>query len=75
MATAKKTPAKKTAPAKKDLKSLDRTELLTELMTARKELYTLSMKHSNGELKQPHLIRQKRRAIAQISTSLTASSI
>ena len=74
MATAKKASPKKTSP-KKDVKSLDRAELTTELSTARKELFALSMKHSLGELKQPHLIRQKRRAIAQIATALRSTSL
>ena len=46
-------------------------ELATELNSARKELFTLKMKHSLGELKQPHLIRQARRTVAQLSTELT----
>jgi|JI10StandDraft_1071094.scaffolds.fasta_scaffold1688354_2 ribosomal protein L29 len=72
MATAKKTTAKKT-PVEKDLKSLDRNELTTELSTARKELFTLAMKHSLGELKQPHLIRAARRNVAKIATTLHTS--
>ena len=65
--------AKKTSKEVKDLKSLDRSELTTELTTARKELFSLTMKHSLGELKQPHLIRKARRSVAAISTSLQGS--
>lgn len=65
--------AKKTLKEVKDFKSLDRTELISELTTARKELFSLGMKHSLGELKQPHLIRKARRTVAMISTSLHAS--
>jgi ribosomal protein L29 len=67
--------AKKTTTEKKDLKSLDKTELMSELRSTQKELYTLQMKHSLGELKQPHQIRKARRTIAQISTALSASSL
>ncbi len=74
MATAKKTTAKKTSSKeKKDFKSLDKKELTLELTTARKELFTLTMKHSLGELKQPHLIREARRTVAKIATTLHTS--
>lgn len=65
--------AKKTTKEVQDFKSLDKTELMSELTTARKELFSLTMKHSLGELKQPHLIRKARRTVAMISTSLHAS--
>ena len=65
--------AKKTTKKVQDFKSLDKTELMSELTTARKELFSLTMKHSLGELKQPHLIRKARRSVAMISTSLHAS--
>ena len=52
--------------------TLSQEELTTERETARRDLFALRMKHSIGELKQPHLIRAKRRAIAQMSTSLSA---
>ncbi len=65
--------AKKTSKVTKDFKSLDTVELSKELTTARKELFSLRMKHSVGELKQPHLVRVARRNIAQISTALYSS--
>ncbi len=65
--------AKKTSKVTKDFKSLDTVELSKELTTARKELFSLRMKHSVGELKQPHLVRVARRSIAQISTALHSS--
>lgn len=64
---------KKTSKVTKDFKSLDTVELSKELTTARKELFSLRMKHSVGELKQPHLVRVARRNIAQISTALYSS--
>lgn len=64
-------PKKKTSTEKKDFSGLTPVELRAELENARKELFTLTMKHSLGELKQPHLIRTLRRNIAQISTALT----
>ncbi len=65
--------AKKTSKVSKDFSSLDKVELSKELTTARKELFSLRMKHSVGELKQPHLVRVARRSIAQISTALHSS--
>lgn len=65
----------KKSTEKKDIKSLDRSELLNEIRSTQKELYTLGMKHSLGELKQPHLIRKARRNIAQLSTALNSLSV
>jgi large subunit ribosomal protein L29 len=64
---------KKTTSEKKDIKNLDKAELHSELIATRKELFSLTMKHSLGELKQPHLIRKARRSVAQISTALSSS--
>jgi ribosomal protein L29 len=66
--------AKKTTQ-EKNIKSLDRTELLSEIRSTQKELYTLVMKHSLGELKQPHLIRKARRSVAALSTALHSLSV
>lgn len=63
----------KSTKTSKDFASLDKSELSKELTAERKELFTLRMKHSLGELKQPHLIRTARRNIAQISTALHSS--
>lgn len=72
-------PAKKTqktsVTSKKENVSyatLSHEELANEIAIARRDLFALRMKHSIGELKQPHLIRAKRRAIAEMSTSLSA---
>ena len=66
---------KKPTSEKRDLSSLDSVELQKEINTARKEHFTLSMKHSLGELKQPHLIRKSRKNIAALSTALTSISL
>lgn len=72
-------PKKKTATASsgrkslEDLKSLDRAGLQTELQSARRDLYVLTMKKELGELKQSHLMKQGRKYIAQISTFLTST--
>jgi ribosomal protein L29 len=71
MAQAKKT----TTQEKRNLTTLDVTELNKELLTARKEHFSLSMKHSLGELKQPHLLRISRKNIAQLSTAISSLSI
>lgn len=80
MAPKKTTTSKsKTAPAVtehkaiNDLKLLERTELVRELESARRELYILTMKKNLGELKQPHVLKGQRRYIAQISTFITSS--
>lgn len=69
--------AKKTSSAEiKDMKSLrdmDSVTLTMELAQARKSLFVLQMKHQLGELKQPHILRQLRRYVAQISTALTSA--
>jgi ribosomal protein L29 len=56
-----------------DLKSLDKAELQTELASARKEQYVLTMKKELGELKQSHLMKSGRKYIAQISTCLSTA--
>lgn len=56
-----------------DLKKLDRSALQTELLSARKELFVLTMKKDLGELKQTHMIRSARKYIARISTFLSSS--
>lgn len=66
-------PKKKTTTEPKNYKTLEKAELATELTSARKELFSLTMKHSMGELKQPHLVRKARRSVAQISTFLSQS--
>ncbi len=70
---AKKAPAVTEHKSIGDLKSLERTELVRELESARRELYILTMKKNLGELKQPHVLKGQRRYIAQISTFITSS--
>lgn len=55
-----------------DLKKLDRSDLQAELLSAKKELYVLTMKKDLGELKQTHMIRSTRKYIARISTFLSS---
>ncbi len=74
MAPKKKTTvAASTFKSVADLKTLNKAELTTELATARKDLYVLSMKKELGELKQSHLMKSSRRYVAQISTFLTSA--
>ncbi len=56
-----------------DLKTLSKAELLSELQTARRDLYVLTMKKELGELKQSHVMKKARKYIAQISTFLTSA--
>ena len=56
-----------------DLKNLSKTELLSELQSARRDLYILTMKKELGELKQSHVMKKARKYIAQISTFLTSA--
>lgn len=74
MAPKKKTLSSSTGrKSLEDLKALDRAGLQTELQTARRDLYVLTMKKELGELKQSHLMKQGRKYIAQISTFLTST--
>ena len=75
MAPKKKATAQVTGDMKSlaDLKTLSKSELQTELNTARRDLYILTMKKELGELKQSHVMKQARKYIAQISTFLTSA--
>jgi ribosomal protein L29 len=73
MAKAKKTSSQSEVKDIQTLRDMDRLGLMSELQSARKSLFVLEMKHSLGELKQPHLVRHARRYIAQISTFLTSA--
>lgn len=75
MAPKKKATAQVTGTTKSlaDLKALSKTELQTELTSARRDLYILTMKKELGELKQSHLMKKSRKYIAQISTFLTSA--
>ncbi len=68
--------AKTTTSEVKDiatLRTLDKASLMVELKEAQKALFVLNMKQSLGELKQPHLLKNARKYIAQISTFLTSA--
>lgn len=54
------------------LESLEAGEIRKEIEGARKEFFILRMKHTMGELKQPHLLRKYRKYIAQASTFLSS---
>ena len=56
-----------------ELKKLERADLQAELLSAKKELFVLTMKKDLGELKQTHMIRSTRKYIARISTFLSSS--
>jgi ribosomal protein L29 len=56
-----------------ELKSLNRAELMTELATARRDLYALQMKKELSELKQTHLLKKGRKHIAILSTLLATT--
>ena len=56
-----------------DLRSMNSSELRTELSQAQKDLYVLEMKKELGELKQTHLVKNGRKYIAQVSTFLASS--
>ncbi len=71
MAKAKTTTSSIEAKGLLALRDMDQTSLKSELLSARKALFILQMKHSLGELKQPHLLKTARKYIAQISTVLT----
>lgn len=75
MAPKKKATAQVTGTSKSlaDLKTLSKTELQTELTSARRDLYILTMKKELGELKQSHLMKKSRKYIAQISTFITSA--
>jgi len=75
MAPKKKATAQVTGTTKSlvDLKALSLSDLQTELTSARRDLYILTMKKELGELKQSHLMKQSRKYIAQISTFITSA--
>lgn len=75
MAPKKKATAQVTGTTKSltDLKALSKAELQTELVSARRDLYVLTMKKELGELKQSHLMKKSRKYIAQISTFMTSA--
>ena len=55
----------------KDLKQMAITDLQAELLSLRKDQFTLRMKKANGSLDKTHLVKQVRRAIAKVKTMMT----
>lgn len=56
--------------AKQGKKSMD--ELQNELLDLRREQLRLRMQHAAGQLSQTHLLRQKRREVARIKTTINS---
>ena len=54
-----------------DLRKMTNEELQTELLSLRKDQFTLRMKKANGSLDKFHLIAKVRKDIARIKTRLT----
>lgn len=54
-----------------ELREMTIGELQTELLSLRKEQFSLRMKKANGALDKPHHITQVRRAIARVKTMMT----
>lgn len=73
MAQAKKTSTPSATKNIQSLREMDALTLNAELISARKSQFVLVMKHSLGELKQPHLLKKSRKYIAQISTVITST--
>ncbi len=58
----------------KGLRGKSLAELRTELLRLRKEQFTHRMQQAAGQFGQTHLIREARRAIAQVKTVMTEKS-
>lgn len=54
-----------------DLKQLSLEDLQTELLTLRKDQFTLRMKKANGALDKTHVVKMVRRSIARVKTVMT----
>lgn len=55
----------------KDFKQMTIAELQAELLTLRKDQFTLRMKKANGSLDKTHLVKLVRKAIAKVKTMMT----
>ncbi|MFW2372072.1 MAG: 50S ribosomal protein L29 [Gammaproteobacteria bacterium] len=55
----------------KEYKDKSEAELNTELLSLRKEQFSLRMQQGAGEMSKPHLFKNVRRDIARIKTILT----
>lgn len=56
----------------KDIKSLDKNDLMQKITQSKRDLIDLKLKNSMGRLENPILIRKARRQIAKL---LTAASM
>lgn len=54
-----------------ELRELSLDDLQTELLSLRKEQFTLRMKKASGALDKTHFVKMARRAIAQVKTIVT----
>jgi large subunit ribosomal protein L29 len=54
-----------------ELKKMNSEELGTELLSLRKDQFTLRMKKANGSLDKTHHITMVRKAIARVKTIMT----
>ena len=54
-----------------ELRKLTLDELQTELLSLRKEQFTLRMKKASGVLDKTHFVKVARRAIAKVKTIVT----
>ena len=54
-----------------ELKKLTLDELQTELLSLRKEQFTLRMKKASGALDKTHFVTMVRKAIAKVKTIMT----
>ena len=54
----------------KDYKSMKLEGLQKELISERKELFESNFKHKMGQLKESHLLKEKKKNIARIKTEI-----
>ncbi len=54
-----------------ELNKMTNEELQTELLSLRKDQFTLRMKKANGSLDKTHLVAVVRKAIARVKTMMT----
>ena len=57
-----------------ELKKMTTDELQTELLSLRKDQFTLRMKKANGSLDKTHLVTIVRKAIARVKTIMTVKA-
>ena len=52
----------------KEMRDLDKEQLLGKLETSKQDLFSLRFQHVTGQLENPIAMREKRREIARIKT-------